>query len=246
MQRAEINHYATLGLDRDCTQAQIRAAYRILAKQHHPDLNPRSPAAVANTQKLNAACEILSDPARRLAYDRQLDQARMSTLVRHPEKGRRLISRNVNLRIEELFRGTVREVQIHDPGNHNGQETYQLHVPPGTAPGALFRLPRNAPGMSGFVQLRIRALPSFQFKLRGSDLLFSLRIKPELAVQGGHAVVPGATGAMLRVEIPRGVAHGQILRLGGEGLPNLRGGRGDLLVRISYRVVIRIGGPPQR
>ncbi|MBJ7259814.1 MAG: J domain-containing protein, partial [Chthoniobacterales bacterium] len=33
------NHYDTLGLDRRCTTAQIRAAYRRLVKQHHPDVN---------------------------------------------------------------------------------------------------------------------------------------------------------------------------------------------------------------
>ena len=51
-----------LGLDRRCTAGQIRAAYRVLAKQHHPDLNHKSPAALAHTQALNAAYEILSDP----------------------------------------------------------------------------------------------------------------------------------------------------------------------------------------
>ena len=66
------DHYATLGLDRGCTDAQIRAAYRLLAKQHHPDLNGGSREAVAHTQALNAAYEILSDPARRRDYDREL------------------------------------------------------------------------------------------------------------------------------------------------------------------------------
>src|SRR5512138_243730 len=73
LQRAETNHYATLGLDRRCTDEQIRAAYRVLAKQHHLDLNGNSPAAVKQTQALNAAYEILSDPARRRDHDRELD-----------------------------------------------------------------------------------------------------------------------------------------------------------------------------
>jgi DnaJ-class molecular chaperone len=48
------------------------------------------------------------------------------------------------------------------------------------------------------------------------------------------------TGAMLRVQIPRGVLRGEILRVSGEGLPKSRGGRGDLLVRITYRVEVRV------
>ena len=68
----ESNYYVTLGLDQDCTDAHIRAAYRLLAKQHHPDVNPVSSEAKARTQALNAAYETLSDPARRQAYDLQL------------------------------------------------------------------------------------------------------------------------------------------------------------------------------
>lgn len=243
MQRAGINHYATLGLDRGCTLSQIRAAYRLLAKQHHPDLNPGSLAAVATTQELNAACEILSDPARRLAYDRELDAARKSVPPRRPGKRQRVIFRDVHLRIEDFLRGTEREVRIHDPANPHGPETYQFVVPPETAPGARFRLSRNAPGADGFVQLRVRALPGFRFKVRGSDLRCDLRIKPERAAQGGVEMIPGITGTMLHVQIPRGVARGQILHLPGAGLPKPRGGRGDLLVRINYRLAVRIARP---
>jgi molecular chaperone DnaJ len=63
LQPAEKNHHATLGRDRRRTLAQIRAAYRLLAKQNHPDLNPDSPAAIKPTQELNAAHATLTDPA---------------------------------------------------------------------------------------------------------------------------------------------------------------------------------------
>jgi DnaJ-class molecular chaperone len=56
----------------------------------------------------------------------------------------------------------------------------------------------------------------------------------------------GLTGTMLRVQIPRQVARGEILRVTGEGLPRPRGGRGDLLVRIDYRVAVRITRPAGR
>ena len=65
LQPSEPDHYATLGLDRDCTETHIRSAYRLLAKQYHPDVNHGSSAAQAQTQALNAAYEILSDPERR-------------------------------------------------------------------------------------------------------------------------------------------------------------------------------------
>lgn len=246
MHRAEINHYATLGLERGCTLAQIRAAYRLLAKHHHPDLNPGSPAAVASTQKLNAAYENLTDSTRRLDYDRELDAAKKSVPPLRAGKLQRVISQDVNLRIEDFLHGTEREVRVNDPANPQGPEVYRLVVPPGTAPGARFRLPRTAPGDRGFLQLRVRALPNFRFKVRGSDLRCDLRIKPEQVAHGGTEMIPGVSGAMLRVQIPRSVARGQIVRLPGEGLPKPRGGRGDLHVRITYRIEVRIVRPRRR
>src|SRR4051812_719530 len=75
MQSEEPDHYAILGLDRRCTAAQIRQAYRILAKRFHPDVNSGSEEGAEHCRKLNAAHEVLSDPARRRAYDRDLEQA---------------------------------------------------------------------------------------------------------------------------------------------------------------------------
>lgn len=243
MQRAGKNHYATLGLDRRCTLAQIRAAYRLLAKQHHPDLNPNSSSAVIRTQELNAAHETLSDAARRHAYDHELESAEKSAAPRRAAKTQRNISRDVNLRLEDFLRGTTREVRVNDPANPKGAEIYELIVPPNTAPGTRFRLLRAGSFAGGFVQLRVKPLPNFRFKVRGSDLRCELKINPRRAAHGGTEMIRGLAGAMLRVQIPRGVERGEILCVPGEGLPKPRGGRGDLLVRISYRIEFRISRP---
>jgi DnaJ-class molecular chaperone len=243
LQRPEINHYATLGLDRRCTVAQVRAAYRLLAKRHHPDLNPGSSEAVKRTQALNAAHEILSDPVRRLAYDRKLDAPKRSLARPRTTRIEHNIFQDVRLRIEDLLHGTCREVYINDPANAHRREIYQLVIPPNTAPGTRFRLPRTEPFTGGFVQLRVRALPSFRFKVRGSDLRCDLRIKLQRATKGGMEMLTGVNGDPLRLQIPPAVARGEILRLPGEGLPKPRGGRGDLLVRITYRPEVRISRP---
>ena len=239
MQRSVPNHYATLGLDRRCTLAQIRAAYRALAKQFHPDVNPHSPAAVAHTQELNAAHEILSNPDLRAAYECELDAPQKSSAPARGAKIQRNISQDVNLPLEDFLRGATREVRIHDPANPNGAEIYELVVPPETAPGTRFKISRDET-FGGFVQLRVKAQPNFRFKTRGSDLRCDLKIKSERATQGGVEMIRGLTGAMVRVQIPRGVARGEIIRIANEGLPKTRGGRGDLLVRITYRVEVRI------
>lgn len=240
MKPAEPDHYATLGLDRRCTPDQIRAAYRALARRHHPDLNPGSDEALPRSREINAAYEILSDPARRRAYDRDLDARSQPAAAARAAKIERNISQDVRLRIEDFLRGVSLDVRVQDPANPHGAEIYRLTVPPETAPGTRLRLPRPAPFDGHFVQLRLRVLPGFRFKARGSDLRCDLRIKSQRATQGGVEIMAGATGAPVRVQIPPRTARGEVVRIHGEGLPKPRGGRGDLLVRITYRPEVRI------
>lgn len=238
--RSELpDHYAALGLDSRCTAEQIRAAYRLLAKRHHPDLNPGSAEALARSQELNAAHEVLSDPARRRAYDRELagDDA---PSPKPTAKIERNIRQDVHLRIEDFFRGVALQVHVKDPGNPNGAETYALDVPLDTAPGARFKIPREAPFDGGFVDVRVKARPGARFKVRGSDLRTDLCISAQRATQGGTEMIPAPDGGMLRVTIPAGVARGEVLRIPRCGLPKPRGGRGDLLVRVTYRPEVRI------
>jgi len=63
------DHYATLGVPPDATTAAIKKAYRKLARQHHPDTNPGDPDAAERFKAITEAYEVLSDPARRQAYD---------------------------------------------------------------------------------------------------------------------------------------------------------------------------------
>ena len=233
------DHYATLGLDRRCTDAQIRAAYRVLAKQHHPDVNQGSADALARTQAINAAYEILGASDRRSEYDCEL-AANNSRKPADGAKTQRNVAKEVHLRLEEFLRGTTLDVRVNDPGSLDGAENYELTVPPETAPGTRFRLPRA----SGFVLVRVKARTDFRFKVRGSDLRCDLKISLQRALQGGTESVRGVIGNFLRVLIPKRVSSGEILRISGEGLPNARGGRGDLLVRVLYRPEVRVMRKP--
>ena len=63
------NLYETLGVPRRASDEEIRRAFRKLAKENHPDLNPGIPAAVERFKKITAANEILGDPQKRRQYD---------------------------------------------------------------------------------------------------------------------------------------------------------------------------------
>jgi curved DNA-binding protein CbpA len=62
------SHYRTLNLHHNATPDEIHRAYRVLAREYHPDRNPNA-GAVAEMIRINEAYESLSDPGRRRTYD---------------------------------------------------------------------------------------------------------------------------------------------------------------------------------
>lgn len=64
-----VDYYKILGIDKNATTEDIKKAYRKLARQHHPDLNPNDKEAHKKFQQINEANEVLSDPEKRKKYD---------------------------------------------------------------------------------------------------------------------------------------------------------------------------------
>ncbi len=64
------DHYDVLGITRGASPEEIKAAFRKLASQHHPDRNPDDPKAGVRFKEVNASYQVLSDPQRRAMYDR--------------------------------------------------------------------------------------------------------------------------------------------------------------------------------
>ncbi len=63
------DYYEVLGIDRNASEADIKKAYRRLAKKYHPDVNPGDKEAEAKFKEINEAYEVLSDPEKRARYD---------------------------------------------------------------------------------------------------------------------------------------------------------------------------------
>lgn len=75
-------HYQVLGVREDASADTIKAAFRELAKKHHPDRNPGDAGAEMRFKKIGAAYEILANAATRSGYDRDLAIQRSAVLAR--------------------------------------------------------------------------------------------------------------------------------------------------------------------
>jgi len=64
------NYYDILGVGKNASEKEIKQAFRRLAKKYHPDANPNDPQAETKFKEINEAYEILSDPEKRVQYDR--------------------------------------------------------------------------------------------------------------------------------------------------------------------------------
>lgn len=63
------DYYEILGVSRDADETELKKAYRKLAKQYHPDMNPNDKDAEAKFKEINEAYAVLSDPQKRKQYD---------------------------------------------------------------------------------------------------------------------------------------------------------------------------------
>jgi hypothetical protein len=118
---ASADHYQVLGVDRSADTQAIKASFRRLAKQFHPDHNPRDPAAPTRFRQIVEAYDELVDHARRAAYDLTLRRSTPSAQAR-PSASTRYQPPQPGSRVEIAIKTFDRLAQI------GWRENWQRHI----------------------------------------------------------------------------------------------------------------------
>jgi DnaJ-class molecular chaperone len=205
--------YTILGVKRDATPEDIQRAYRRLAKQYHPDLNPGNKEAEERFKAISTANDLLSDPEKRARFDRGEIDA--TGAERQPERG--------------YYRQHAEGAQgprYYRSGGYTGADFGGRDFG-GEDVGDIFA------DLFGDRRGAGRAGAGAGMRMRGPDRQFSLTIDFIEAAQGGRKRLTLGPDSTLDVNIPPGVQDGQILRLRGKGEPGYGGGPpGDALIEI--------------
>jgi DnaJ-class molecular chaperone len=225
--------YQVLGVSKTASEAEVKSAFRKLAKKLHPDANKHDPKAATRFAELNAAYEIVGDDKKRKAFDRGEIDAEGKPRFTGGFEG---------------FGGGPRPGGgARGPGGAHfesfsfGPEGFQRG---GSAGGGSF-------GGGGFEDLlrgmfgggaggaRTRGAQSafepedFGAATTGQDLHATLTVSLLDAAKGTKARVSLPTGKEIEVKIPAGIADGQQIRLKGQGWPGNNGKFGDALITVN-------------
>lgn len=212
------NYYDVLGVAPNASEAEIKKAFRSLARKFHPDVAKNEPGAEIRFKEINEANEVLSDPDKRRKYDE------LGANWNHPERQRAQQTGG--------FRGAA-------------EEGYEFHFD-GTGFSDFFEQffgSRGSPA-GGFGRTRGDGMGGGTFAQRGQDIESDILVTLDEILHGSTRTIKlqrtdpatgKATMQTLRVKIPPGVREAQLIRLAGKGQEGFGGGdSGNLYLRVQF------------
>jgi curved DNA-binding protein len=220
------DYYGVLGVPRDATDADIKKAFRKLARQYHPDVAKEKKTSEAKFKEINEAYEVLGDPQKRRKYDElgaNWDQQQSSAPP--PGRGGRSWSAGDGTQYQEFHFG----------GTGFSDFFEQFFGGRGGA-GAGFNFQRGAGAFHP------EDFEQHHGPIRGSDIEGDILVTLDEVMNGSTRTLSlqrenPATGKIetqtFKVRIPAGVQEGQSIRVAGLGHPGEGGGaHGDLYLRV--------------
>lgn len=202
-----VDYYKTLGISKTATEADIKKAYRKLARKYHPDVNPNDKESHKKFQQINEANEVLSDPEKRKKYDQYGKD------WKHADQFARQGSYGEKAR-QQQGRGGF-------GGGFGGQDFGEYTYSSG-----------DDSSFSDFFESLFGGSKrnSQHAKFRGQDYNAELHLSLNDAYTT-HKQTITINGKNVRITIPAGVENGQAIRLKNYGSPGANGGPdGDLYI----------------
>jgi DnaJ-class molecular chaperone len=215
--------YSVLGVPRSATEADIKKAFRKLAKDNHPDRNADDPQALERFKEANLAYELLSDAAKRAQFDRgEIGPDGQPT---NPFAG-------------GGGGGGFNPRDFGSSGSRSGGSADFA----GAADDLFAEIfgGRSPFGGSGAASGGGRG---FRTQVRGPDVAYRLTVPFVDAVQLNPQRVTLRSGQTIEIKLPAGLESGKQMRLAGKGEPG-PGGHGDAIVTIEiapHRALTREG-----
>lgn len=252
--------YDRLGVDRKATSEEIKKAYRKLARQYHPDVNPNNKEAELRFKEINEAYETLSEEDKRKEYDAILSgggagrgRAASQGGTGHPFEdfsgegmgdfwdlfggmgrggGTVLSEVHLTLTFREAALGADKSVLLTDVSGKKPEQV-TLRIPAGIEAGMAFTLQVGSGSRSRMVRVVIDdIMPDPLFRRQGADLLLDCPVKLSELLYGATVTVPTLEGEA-RLKIPPGTKAGQTFRMKGKGVASpVDHEKGHLFVKV--------------
>jgi DnaJ-class molecular chaperone len=196
--------YAALGVERSASDEEIKAAFKKLARQFHPDLHPDDKAAEARFKQVSSAYDLLKDKEKRRRFDAGEIDASGQETPQHRY---------------------YRDYAGRPDGSHAQQDGFASEEDLEEFLARAF-----GGGYGGRAGGRARHA---EFRARGADASYVLPVGFLEAANGAERTVTLPDGKSLKVKIPEGAEDRQMLRLKGQGMPGFGGGpAGDAYVEL--------------
>ncbi|UCD32031.1 MAG: J domain-containing protein [Desulfobacterales bacterium] len=247
------DYYHILGVDKNASPKKIKAAYRELAFQYHPDRNKENPQAAEEMKHINEAYAVLSDPTKRRDYDHLKQQYGSSAYsqfrnnysnqdifsgsdINHifEEMSKAFGFRNFDDIFKEFYGKEYRTFQFRRPGFFAGGFIFSGSFGKERRQQPQFPLPNRLKKLS---RLLLKTIGGVELQENGANIKDVIHLTPEQARQGGpFAYFFRKKSKKLVVKIPPGVREGQRIRLAGMGEGGKGGGTsGDLYLEVKIK-----------
>lgn len=268
------DYYEILGVSKSASDAEIKAAYRKLARQYHPDVD-KTAGAAERFKEVSEAYQVLSDQQKKRSYDQfghaAFDRSQgfggaqaggnpfgggfrsytyssggnqgagfggfedpfdlfeqifgMSGMGGFGRTGPRVPIYELEVDFNDAIHGATKTVEIPQQGGSSKKMT--IKIPAGVDSGTRIRFEG--------VDIVFRVDRSLDFTREGSDIFSEVSLNiPQLVL--GDVIEVKTVWGKVNLKVPAGTEPGSLIRIKGQGMPSLRGGKGDQYVRVRVKM----------